>query len=175
MAGERLTLQQVLQRAVAAQNAGNLAEAERLCKLILDARPDHVDALLTRATVLCGLKRYEEALACFARVRKHAAVSPRLLYLEGLALYELERQAEALARFDEVLKGNPGHPESHFFRGNALFRLERFGEARQSFEQALMHKPDFADAALNRGATAQPPCRGACGLRQGLRACRADG
>ncbi len=155
MAGERLTLPQVLERAVACQNAGNLAEAERLCKLILDARPDHAEAWLTRATVLCGLKRYEEALAGFARVRKHGTVSARLLYLEGLALYELERPAEALERFDEVLKGNPVHPESHFFRGNALFRLGRFGEARQSFEQALAHKPDFADAALNRGLSAQ--------------------
>src|SRR5829696_3367882 len=146
MAGERLTLPQVLERAIASQNAGNFAEAERLCKLILDARPDHVEALLTRATVLSQLRRYEEALACFARVRKHGAVSPRLLYLEGLALYELERQAEALARFDEVLKSNPDHPESHFFRGNALFRLGRFGEARDSFEKTLTLKPDFGDA-----------------------------
>ena len=146
-----LTLPQAMQQAGAAYSRRDWAEAERLCRLVLNAKADFLDALTLLGIIAAQTHRAQEAEALFGRA---LAVDPNdvLAHINrGLALQELERSDEALASYDQAIRLNPDYPAAYFNRGNALQDLERLNEALASYEQAIKLEPDYPAAHFNRG------------------------
>ena len=60
-----LTIEQVLQKGIAAQNAGNLEEAERAYQTILQNQPKHPDANHNLGLIAISKDQIAEALPLF--------------------------------------------------------------------------------------------------------------
>jgi tetratricopeptide (TPR) repeat protein len=151
----RLTLPEALQRAVSAYQSGQLADAQRLCELILQADPAHIDAVNVLGAVALRRGDAEGALAHFTRA---AQLQPRFAEAHsnrGVALLQLRRWNEALDAFRRALMINPRHLDALFNHAIVLGELERWPEALESYEQLLRLRADHALAWSNRGNALQ--------------------
>ena len=146
----QLTLPQALERVVSSLQSGNLAEAERICTLILRADPAQVDALHLSGIVLQRQGAAEAALERFTRACELDPAFADALYNRAVALGDLERWDEALAAYDQVLRRDAGLGRAWNNRGNVLQKLERWEEALASYDRALRLRPDHPDALYNR-------------------------
>src|SRR5215470_12476538 len=62
-----LTLSQAMQRGLAAYQRGELAEAEKLCQAVLNAKSDYFDALHLLGVITAQAGRPTEAVALLSR------------------------------------------------------------------------------------------------------------
>ena len=152
---EPTKLRQLLDRAIACHQRGQLGEAERLYLDILKAEPGHFDA-----QHLLGIVRHQQGrgLEALALIDAALQVNPRsaqALANQSLVLCELRRYDEALASSDQALALRPDFVEALNNRGNALQRLKRYDEALASFDQVLALRGDFVEAHNNRGNALQ--------------------
>ena len=146
-----LAVSQLTQDAVAAYQRGATAEAERLCRLALDAKPDHFDALYLAGVIAEQAGEAEEAVELLS---KAVAVNPSIAdahYNRGVALGELKRTVEALESYERAIALRADYADAYFNRGVALAELDRPTEAVESYDRAIALKPDYAEAYNNRG------------------------
>jgi tetratricopeptide (TPR) repeat protein len=142
---------ETLRRAVRVHQEGRLDAAEAMYRAILDAAPDHFDALHLLGVVRHQQARHEEALALLSAAVRHQPRSAEALQHRGLVLHALRRHEEALASYDQALAIRPDHAGGLNSRGNALQALGRFDEALASYDRALLVQPDHVEAHYNRG------------------------
>lgn len=147
-----LTFQQAVERASAACGRGEWVEAERLCRAILDARPDHFDALHLRGLIAAATGRGREAAEFLARALAVDPGNAVAHYNLGIVLSGIGRDAAALESYDRALGLNPEFADAHYNRANLLLLLQRPGDALASYERTLALKPAHAVAWSNRGA-----------------------
>jgi protein O-GlcNAc transferase len=143
--------QQILARAVAAHQAGNIAQAEFLYKMVLQADKKQFDALhmlglieAQRGDFAAGLTRIKDAL----RVRPNA---PEALINLGRIQSELGDQAAAIATYKKALAADPKSALAH---SNLSILLRQQGQSDESLahcDAALKIMPNYADALSNRG------------------------
>jgi len=146
-----LAVSQLTQDAVAAYQRGATAEAERLCRLALDAKPDYFDALYVAGIIAEQTGRPQEAVELLS---KAIAVNPGMAdahYNRGVALGAIGRAAEALESYERAIALRPDYADAYFNRGVALAELDRHSEAVESYDRAIALKPDYAEAYNNRG------------------------
>ena len=146
-----MTPGEALGLAVKAYQAGNLSEAERLCREILAEKPNLVGALRLLARTQQTLGRVNEALATYERVLTLRPEDAVVLNSRGGILLKLKQPEDALASYERALALQPNYFEALNNRGAALRELERVDEALASCEQAVALRPDSADAFYNRG------------------------
>jgi len=151
MATVQLSFAQALQRASAAYEAGDLAEAERLCGAILAAKGDHFDANHLLAIVQSRTGRAEDALQSYDRALALDPHNAAVLGNRGNVLHQLGREEEALACYEEALRLEAGNPETFVNRAAALRGLGRLEDALASCDQAIALRPDHAAAHYSRG------------------------
>ncbi len=143
--------QQILARAVAAYQAGNIAQAEFLYKLVLQADKKQFDALhmlglieAQRGNFAAGLIRIKDAL----RARPNA---PEALINLGRIQNELGDRAAAVATYKKALKADPKSALGHSNLSILLRKGGQNDEALVHCDAALKIVPDYADAWSNRG------------------------
>jgi protein O-GlcNAc transferase len=144
-------IQQMLARAVAAHQAGNLAQAEFLYKAVLQADKKQFDALHMlgviegqRGNFAAGIERLDRAL----RIRPK---SPDALVNLGRMQGELEKYTEAAVTYEKALALDPRSPLAHSNISIVLRHLKQYDEALAHSDRALALAPDYADAWNNRG------------------------
>jgi predicted O-linked N-acetylglucosamine transferase (SPINDLY family) len=145
------TVAQVLQRALASCQRGQWPEAERLCRMALDAAPEHFDALHLLGSIALQTRRLPEAAEWLTRA---LAVEPRSVAARTAragTLLALGRDAEALEDYDGALASAPGSAEVHYNRGLILHRMGRHEQAREAYGRAIAARPGFAAAHNNLG------------------------
>jgi predicted O-linked N-acetylglucosamine transferase (SPINDLY family) len=143
--------QQILARAVAAHQAGNITQAEFLYKMVLQVDKKQFDALhmlglieAQRGNFSAGLTRIRDAL----RVRPNA---PEALINLWRIQSELGDQAAAVATYKKALAADPKSALAHS-NLSILLRKEGQGEeALRHCEAALELEPNYPDAHSNRG------------------------
>ena len=143
--------QQLLARAVAAHRAGNLAQAEFLYKLALQADKKQFDALhmlglieAQRGNFAAGLTRIREAL----RVQPK---SIEALINLGRMHGEVGNYAEAVAAYEKALTLDPRSVLAQNGLSIMLRRQGRYDQALTHSHAALKLAPNYADAWSNRG------------------------
>jgi predicted O-linked N-acetylglucosamine transferase (SPINDLY family) len=140
----------LLQRALRAHQAANLAEAAQLYGEALRADPRHFQALFGLGEVYYQAGRYEDAQRLIGEALKTNPLSPEAFFRHGCALHRLNRTPEALACFDNALKLAADFAEAESNRGVCLMALNRNELALQSFDRALALDP-AVDAWNSRG------------------------
>jgi len=145
------SLPDLLERAVARHEAGDLATATRLYLEILQREPRHFEALhrLGVARAQAG-----DAAAAVRHLTAAIAVNPQSaeahVHLAHSRMAAGETEA-ALDLYDQALALRPDFPEALYSRGNALQALQRHAEAVESYDQALALAPDRLEILTNRG------------------------
>jgi Tfp pilus assembly protein PilF len=142
-------------RALAAAQAGHHAEAESLCRLVLQSQPQHFEALHLYGLVLHLSGRQAEALRVLDRALMAQPRSAKALNNRGVVLHALGRSAEALQSHDAALAQQPAYVDAVLNRGVALKALGRLDEAIAAYEQALELDPRMADGWNNLGVILQ--------------------
>jgi predicted O-linked N-acetylglucosamine transferase (SPINDLY family) len=139
--------------AVAAYRQGRHADAQAICRSILEGLADHFDALhlLGVSELDCG--RFAEAEAILARAVTVAPKSAEAHANLGLALFNLRRYDDARKHQERAVALNPRFATAWSNLGNALLHLRRLEAAVESQDRAIALKPDYADAYCNRGMT----------------------
>ena len=140
-----------LSRAIALHQAGNLAEAERLYRLVLAADQDQFDALHYLGMLEAQRGRNEEACRLIGRALQTDKTRPDAFSNHARVLNALGRHQEALESCNQALAISPHRFDVLTHRGNALRILKRLEEALASYDEALRFKPDYAVALINRG------------------------
>ena len=140
-----------MRRAVADFQAGKLDEAERLCKILLGARPDYFDALHLSGTIAARRQRFEEADRLLSQALAVNKESAEAYSNYGNVQRARGRTADALSSYERALAIKPGFVDALNNRGGVLKELERFDQALASYDAALALKPDLAIVHFNRG------------------------
>lgn len=130
---------------------GRLADAEKLYRNILRAKPKHFEARHLLGILRSQQGRSAEALDLIEAALEISPNHPDALYNRGNVLVELERYEEALASYDAALAVQPDNEEAHYSRGIVLSKLGLPGEALAAYDRALALKPGYAEALNNRG------------------------
>ena len=120
---KELTINQALQRGVKAHKAGQIQEADRLYKTILNAQPKHPDANHNLGVLAVDIGKVQEALKFFktALEANPAAAQFWLSYID--ALIKLDKFADAKALLDQA--------KSKGAKGDSFDMLEqRLNEAK---------------------------------------------
>lgn len=149
------SLQATFANAVAAYNAGRLAEAERACRLVLSAKPNVFDARYLMALILAGLGQHKQAVESFDKAIALKGGVAEVLSAKATSLQALGRFADAVAAYDKALAAKPVFAEGWFNRGTALEALGRNDEALASYDRAIAARANFAEAYNNRGIRLQ--------------------
>ncbi len=141
--------QQLHDQAAAAQQSGNLAEAERLYRHALALAPAP-EALVNLGNILARQRRHDEALGLYDQA---LAVRPQFVeawFNRGNVLLEVRRPDDALASYERVLTLRQDLPSVWNNRGTALRQLQRLEAALVSFERAAALDPNHLNAMTNR-------------------------
>lgn len=142
---------QLLQQAVQHHTAGQLPEAEKLYRQVLQNTPDHPVALNLLGALAMQSGNVEAAIDLMS---KATVVSPEYGDAHsnlGLALQARGRLEEARDSFEKVLSLNPEQAEAHGNLGSVLQGLGLLDEAVECYRRALQLKPEFLKALNNLG------------------------
>ena len=141
----------LLPTALTAYREGRHADAQLLCRRVLQDLPDHFDAthLLGVSLLECG--RLEEAKQILERAVALDQGSADAHCNLGFLLFNLKRYEEARACQEKALALKPNFPTALRNLGNALLRLELAEPAIAAYTRAIQLNPNDADAHCNRG------------------------
>ena len=133
-----------LKGAFDAHRAGNLHEAEKLARRVLDAVPEQPDALHLRATVARESGRTDLAIDLYRRLlRRHPAIPIAHNSLGNLLQERGEWQA-AVACYEAALTHDPRYATAYFNLGHALLQVNDPIRAEHCLRQATALAPDDA-------------------------------
>ena len=138
-------------KAVAAHRDGDLAEADRLYRAVLQRDPGNFDVLHLAGCLSYERGRHGEALRLLAAAVRRNGRSAAALSDLGLVQHALERYADALASQDAALAIEPDNGEIINRRAVTLLRLDRPEQALAEIGRLLAIEPDHVDALGNRG------------------------
>jgi len=129
--------------------AGRPAQAEQICRIVLQAEPEYPDAwhLLGVLALRCG--QHQVAADLIARAIAGNPTIPACHTHYALALNGIGRVEEALAAHRRAIALDPRHVDAYNNLGLVLKDLGRHAEAVATFRQALELVPGFAPAWNN--------------------------
>ena len=147
------TIAEALNLALQHHQAGRLQEAEALYRQILQAQPNHPDALHWLGLIAHQVGRHDVAIDF---IRQAILQNPGVAdFHNNLGeAYRASGQFEAASScFRQALALRPDFAEPHNNLGNVLRDQRQFEEAIACYRRALVARPDFAEAHNNLGVT----------------------
>jgi tetratricopeptide (TPR) repeat protein len=134
---------------------GAWPEAEQVFHEVLQAKPNHADALYLLGVSTFRLGKTFEALDHLTKAAQFKPEAGFIHYHLGLVKRALGRAQEAIAEYQEAIRLQPDMAEAHNNLGVTLQSLGKVEEALAAFRQAARCKPDYAEAHNNLGAVYQ--------------------
>jgi len=150
-----MTLQMLLNQAVALHREGRLAEAEALYRQVLAQSPPNFQLQYRLALLQHQQQRPKDALDT---VRAALAINPKsveALVLQGTLMAAAGAPQDALASFDRALALKPDFLDAFYHRALVLVTVGRLDDAVGDFDRLLTAAPDMAGAWGNRGVVLQ--------------------
>jgi len=140
-------------RAKAAQlhGAGQLGEAEKLYRRILELRRGDIAARYMIGVIRLQQSRAAEALALLEPLLAEAPGNADIRTQCGLARQDLGQAGEALADFDRALALKPSNALTLLYRGNLLLESGQLAQALENYEHLLRTAPGYDEAWFRRG------------------------
>jgi tetratricopeptide (TPR) repeat protein len=177
----KLTVDEAYKQALDHFNGSRYTEADQLCTAIMQAAPNHIDAINLLGVVAQKVNRHDLAIELFQRAINIDNSRALLYYNFGTSLYTLGRRDEAIrvleislemepgnSQIIDYLKGikanvestseisTPQNKEQEFWqRGIACHRTGRISEAIHWYRKTLEINPNNTVALTNMGAALQ--------------------
>ena len=130
-----------MQVAGAFYSNGDLPEAEELCRAVLRARANFVDALNLLGIITARTQRAAEAAALFELAIAAGTMDATVYNNYGSLLRDLGRTRDALPAYERACALKADYAEAWNNRGIVLRELARLDEALQCYERALALQP----------------------------------
>jgi tetratricopeptide (TPR) repeat protein len=140
-----------LESALQHYQTGNLIEAERICRSVLQRQPEQVEALNILGVILCRSGRADAAIA---HLQKALTVKPEFLDAWcnlGSALQEQGNLREAIPYYQRAIALNPDYADAHYNLALVLQERDRLEEALAHCRRVVALRPNFADAHYSQG------------------------
>jgi tetratricopeptide (TPR) repeat protein/SAM-dependent methyltransferase len=138
--------------------AGQLAEAERLCRAILAAAPNDAPTIHLLGFVAHKAGRHPEAIELIGRAIALDETNPDCHFDIGLALMAAGRLEEAARHFARAVALKPDYAagvanliDQLYARGNRALETGSLDEAVACLRRVVALRPDFAEAFSNLG------------------------
>ena len=140
-----------LKRALDAETAGRVGEAEDLYRAVLELDPRNFIALNRQAVRCAARKDYVEALRLIQAAMRANPASAETAGDMGVILDRMGRVDEAVLSYDRALVLRPNDVAALCNRGFSLMKLRQFDKALASYEKAIAAAPRHAEAHNGRG------------------------
>ena len=140
------------QKAFAATNEGQFAEAEGYWTEILEVLPDNAAVLSNRGNSRVSQNKLELAIADYDAAIRLMPEAPDPYLNRGAAWEGLQEWEKAIADYNHVLELDPQDPAAYNNRGNAEAGQGEWEKAIADYKQAADLASDFAIARANYAA-----------------------
>jgi tetratricopeptide (TPR) repeat protein len=144
-----MTLSDFFNRAQAAHRAGRLLEAEGDYRAMLEAEPDHVDALHWLGVLHHQRGEHQRAAELVGRAATLRPGDAGVQLNLGTVLRALGRVGDAIERFRNALHLQPDFALAHYNLGNAYAVVQRHADAADSFRRVIGLQPRDVRARVN--------------------------
>ena len=145
--------QQALELAIQHYTAGDLPEAEDVCRDILQTDPNQPVALQMLGVIALQSGKNDIAAKYIQKAIETNPGDADGHSNLGLALQNLGRLEESAASYRKAIDIRPGFAEAHNNLGNTLTQLGRLEEAVIHFQKAIQINPNNANEHNNLGNT----------------------
>ena len=148
------SIPEAIQTAREHHQAGRLLQAEAIYRQILQAAPNHPDALHLSGVIAHQTGKNELAVEL---ISKAISVNPSSsMYCNlGFALNDQGKLDAAVESYRKALSIKPDFAEAHSNLGIALQQQGKLDAAIESYQKAVSIKPDFAEVHSNLGIALQ--------------------
>ena len=151
LAGNAGALDGALRAGYDHESRGELAEAERLYRQVLEAEPENAEALYFLGRIAQRDRRDEEALHLFQRAAELRPSDATIALVLGGSLMRQRRFAEAAQAWRRGLESSPDHAYMRSDYAAALIELGRREEARVELEKLQELLPEVPSVHFNLG------------------------
>jgi tetratricopeptide (TPR) repeat protein len=148
-------LREMLNKALALQQAGEFARALNLYRKLLTAAPESFDALHLLGVCHMELGQTQQAIDLITRALAIHPGSAGAHNNLGLALDAAGKPQQALDSYNRAVTYQPDFAEAHSNRGLLLLAMGQAQSALQCFDRAIALRPTLAQCHSNRGNAMQ--------------------
>jgi predicted TPR repeat methyltransferase len=146
-----LTLDEAVSVAVALQQAEQWAAAEDIYRTILEAVPDHADALHFSGVLAHQRGQGDDAVALIERSLELEPERADWYSNLGIVLQHRLRLDDAIAAYRSAIALDPSHANAHSNLGVVLRAKGEVAEAEAAYRAAIRIDPEHSDAYHNLG------------------------
>ncbi len=148
---QKMNLKDMLDRAVAAHQAGQFNEARTRYEKLLDCDPENPDALYLLGGIYYQNKNPRSAAELITRAIQSAPDRDYFYNHLGLALNSMGNFDDAMDAFYSALAINPQNPETYNMMGKVLRGNGKTDKAIDAFRRAIDLDLEYIDAYHNLG------------------------
>jgi tetratricopeptide (TPR) repeat protein len=146
-----MSIEQILQQATSAQQAGRFAEAAQFCRQVLTENPTHYQALHRLGLIEFESGNKEQGVSYIQAALRLNPHSPGAHYNLGIALKDLGQLDEAIACYCRALELKPDDFRGHANLGNILTEQGKTDAAIECYRRAIGINADYAEPHYNLG------------------------
>jgi len=150
-APQKVTPEEAVSIAFARFQAGELDNAESLCKQILSVEPKNAEALHLQGLIAFRNGRYRQAIKSIEQAIKINKNNPHYHCNLALVLQKDGQPQKALMQYEKALSLKPDLVIAHTNMANVLEDQGRYDEAVARYKQAIAIDPGHATAYYNLG------------------------
>jgi tetratricopeptide (TPR) repeat protein len=145
------TVRQAVEQAWQYQQAGQVQEAERRYRQILQGVPANPNVWYLLGTTCQVQDKLDEAVVSYQQALRFRPDFVQVLTNLGVIYKTQGRTAEAIACYRKALRIDPSLSATHNNLGVALLDERKWQEAAASFQEALRLEPNHAEGHYNLG------------------------
>ncbi|NQU55880.1 MAG: tetratricopeptide repeat protein [Rhodospirillales bacterium] len=131
------SIRQSLDLAIEHHTTGNLSEAERLYKQVLQSEPKNPEALHLLGAIAIQVGRSDVAVDLISRALSFKPDYAEAQNALGIAFNSLGKLDSAVEKFNKAIAIKPTYAEAYGNLGSTLQRLGQFDEAVASFQKSI--------------------------------------
>jgi tetratricopeptide (TPR) repeat protein len=128
---------------------GDLFEAEKIFRHLIQLQPANEPAQLHLGYVLLNQKKYDEARLWLEKSARAAAPLPEVFYYLGLVAQEQNDDAKAIGLFEKAVQKLPNYAFARIALGSSYIKLRNYPRAKEELETAVKLDPEEPTAHYN--------------------------
>ena len=139
------------QQAVAFHQAGQLAQAERICKQILTYNSQNAEAFHFLGIIACQTGKYPVAVDLIIHAIEIDSKQSPFYYSLANALRKQGKFMEAIEAYQQAIRIQPNHADAYNNLGTVFINQNRIDDAIEAYQQAIQIQPNQGEAYYNLG------------------------
>ncbi len=128
---------------------GDLFEAEKLFRRLIQLQPASNQAHVHLGYVLLNQKKYDEAQLWLEKSARSRSPMPEVFYYLGLVAQEQSDDAKAIQLFEKAVQKLPNYAHARIALGASYIKLRNYTRAKEELETAVKLDPEEPKAHYN--------------------------